>query len=387
LLKIFTLFTTEVDDPKAAVSDIALQLERQPLLKNTVGFFSCHADSIHSDVARAVCASLPFETVGTTTLANMLPDSSEEILLSFFVLTSDEAHFVTGLSQPILGEDEGLLRDAYKEAEAKLAGTPTFMLSVAPLLMNVGGDFFVDTLSKVSNGISHFGTVTIDHTLDYPESRVIHNGAAYENRFAFILASGIRPDFIVTSVQGEKSLQDKGVVTASTGNQLISVNNLSVLDYLVGLGILTNDSESLKTINMYPFIVDYKDGTTPVARVIFAFTPEGAAVCGGSIPVGTVLKVGSIDAQEVVSSTQETLTKLTAKKRINGILMFSCIARYYTPGFSPISEMETVRDLMAKTDIPYHYTISGGEFCPVYNLDKTVSRNRNHNYTIVLCVF
>jgi hypothetical protein len=284
--------------------------------------------------------------------------------------------------------DEQILKAAYDDAAAKLSGKPSLMLSFAPLLMNVGGDFFVDTLTKVSNGVPNFGAVSVDHTLDYKEARVLYNGEAYPNRLALILVSGLSPRFIVTSIGGEKSLQDKGIVTAAQGNQLISVNNVSVLDYLVGLGIITKEPESIATVNMYPFLVDYGDGTTPVVRVIFAFTPEGAAVCGGDIPVGAVLKVGSIDAKAVVESTEQTLTKIIAKDGVNGILMFSCIGRHNTPGFSEVTEIEKVRSIMEQTAIPFQYTTVGGEFSPVYMMEETnVSRNRNHNDTIVMCVF
>jgi hypothetical protein len=98
--------------------------------------------------------------------------------------------------------------------------------------------------------------------------------------------------------------------------------------------------------------------------------------------------VGSIDAKAVVESTEQTLTEIVGRDKVNGILMFSCIGRYYTPGFSEVSEMEKVRSIMNKTTIPFQYTISGGEICPVYMRgESNVSRNRNHNDTIVMCVF
>jgi hypothetical protein len=387
MIKTFTLFTKEIDDPDIAVEEITAQLQNNTLLKNSIGIIACHADSISSGVVKAVCKSLPFRTVGTTTLSNMTPDSSGEILLSLFVITGDDVNFAPGLTEPILDENERPVVMAYNDAESALGAKPSLILSFAPLLMNVGGDFFVDSIAKASGGVPNFGTVTVDHTMDYHRAQIIYNGEAFSNRYAFVAVSGITPKFVVTSIGGEKSLQDKGVVTAAKGNQLVSVNNIPVLDYLVELGIIRNDPASLQAVNHYPFIVDYGDGTTPVVRVIFAFTPEGAAVCGGNIPVGAVLKVGSIDAGEVVSSTEATLKKVTAQPGINGILMFSCVGRYYTPGFSPVSEMEVVSALMKETDIQYQYIISGGEFCPMYNEDGTIIRNCHHNDTIVMCLF
>jgi hypothetical protein len=387
MIKTFTLFTAEIDEPDIAVKEINEQLKNNQLLKNSIGIIACHADSISSGVVKAVCESLPFTVVGATTLSNMTPGSSSEILLSLFVISGDGANFAAGLTEPVLDANENLVVAAYNKAESALGAKPSLILSFAPLLINVGGDFFSDAIAKASGGVPNFGTVCVDHTLDYRNAQIIYDGEACFNRYAFVAVSGITPEFAVTSIGGEKSLQDRGVVTASKGNQLISVNNVSVLDYFVGLGIIRNDPESMKTVNSYPFIVDYGDGTTPVVRVVFAFTPEGAAVCAGNIPVGAVLKVGTIDAKEVVASTEETVKKIIAQTGVIGILMFSCVGRYYTPGFSPVREMDAVRALMKETGIQYQYVVSGGEFCPMFNEDGTVIRNCYHNDTIIMCLF
>jgi hypothetical protein len=77
-----------------------------------------------------------------------------------------------------------------------------------------------------------------------------------------------------------------------------------------------------------------------------------------------------------------------AKKGVNGILMFSCIGRYYAPGYAPVNEVETIRSIMAQNDIPFQFTVSGGEFCPVYvNEQRDVTKNRLHNDSVVMCIF
>jgi hypothetical protein len=388
MVKTLTAFTAEVDDPDVAVTEIKTQLDKLKLLKHSIGILSCHADCISSNVVKEVCASLSFEVVGITTLINMVPASSGEILLSLFVITSDEAQFSTGITGAFSSPDESLIAGAYNKAAANLSEKPTLILNFAPLLSNVSAEFFVDAFTKVSDGVPVFGTVAVDHTFDYKETRVIYNGQAFAANDAFIIASGLPAQFFITSISAEKSLFGTGSVTASSENQLISVNNVSVLDYFLKLGILKNDPESLNTVNSYPFIVDYGDGTTPVVRNIFAFTPEGAAVCGGTIPVGARIRVGSIDAAAVVASSEKAIKTIIKQKGINGILMYSCIGRYYAPGFAPVNEVETIRAIMAQNDISYQFTVSGGEFCPVYvNEQNDVIKNRLHNDSIVMCVF
>ena len=68
------------------------------------------------------------------------------------------------------------------------------------------------------------------------------------------------------------------------------------------------------------------------------------------------------------------------------MIIFSCVGRYYTMGYSPMSEIEKIQSILDVTDIPFHFAYSGSELCPVSGpgSDNTMI-NRNHNDTIVVC--
>jgi hypothetical protein len=306
------------------------------------------------------------------------------------VISSDDVHFSVGLTDPIRSEDDAPLRRAYEAAVGKLAGEPALMFSYAPLLMNVGGDFFVNSFTEISGGIPNFGMLSVDHNSDYHESQIIHNGEAYLDRYAFVLLSGnIHPRFIMGSISSEKISREKGLVTAAQGNQLQTIDGKPVVEYLQSIGITRSEDGTIVGINSFPFIVDYNDGTTPIVVAMFANTPEGYAVCGGNIPVGATLSVGSINAEEILATTAATLTSALDSEKIRCILMFSCVGRYFSLGYQPMAEIEKVRELLKDTGIPYQFTYSGGELCPVYSREKgtSVTTNRSHNDTFVGCVF
>ena len=389
MIKSFTLFTDEIDDTQYAVEQITQQLQQsRPLLKNTIGIISCYADFVQTGTYQAICDALDFEIIGATSILSTTPDSDADILLSVMVLTSDDVSFATGLSSPIEKEDTSLVTAAYQSAAAKLDCAPSLILSYAPLLMNVSGDFFATVLDEISNGVPNFGTLAVDHTEDYQQSRVLYNGRAYADQYAFVLLGGdVHPRYYVASISNEKIFQEKGVVTASCGNQLQTVNNMPVADYLVGLGMKKEEDGSITGINSFPFLMDQNDGMMPIVRVMFALTPEGYAVCGGNIPVGATLSVGSINADEVLETTRDGISQVITNGNYDCLLMYSCVGRYFALGYNPQDEIEKVKSLLNDTGIPYHFAYSGCEICPVYSNDTALGNtiNRSHNDTLVIC--
>jgi hypothetical protein len=388
MIKAITAYTNEVDDVETAVSEILGQLRLDGgLLKNSVGLLICYAEFITSEAVRGICSALPFEALGSTTLGNATVGSGGRILLTLMVLTSDDVSFHVGLTAPLAGEDENALASAYSEAASAINGKPSLMLCFAPLLMNLSGDFFANAFSKISGGVPLFGMLSVDHNSDYHESSVILNGEAYLDRAAFVLLEGdVRPKFFIGSISSKKIFRQKGVVTASRGNQLQSVNNMPAVDYLLTLGLTKNDDGIISGINSFPFIVDYNDGSDPVVRATFYETPEGYVVCGGDMPVGATLSVGSIDADEVLSTAAEAAEAAVSSGKPDCLIIFSCVGRYFTMAYDPMGEIERIQHILGGTGIPYSIAYSGGELCPVpaSNGDGDIA-NRGHNDTLIIC--
>jgi hypothetical protein len=382
-----TLFahTSEIDDVQAAVAEITAQLDvEHKLLKNSVGLISCYVEFIDSGVVAALAGTLPFPIAGVTTIAAASNGEQGEMLLFLTILTADDVEFVLGITDSISGEDEAPLRAAWEKTGARRADKASLMLSFCPLLFNVSGDFFVDAWSAITGNVPNFGCLAVDHNRDYHESQTILNGEAYKDRYVFVLLYGnVEPRFFIGGIQEEKAFHEKGVVTASRGNQLQAVNGISVADYLSGLGLTRDEEGNIKGINSYPFILDYNDGTQPIIRVMFAVTPDGSAVCGGKIPVGATLTVGTIDGDEVLVSSAAALDQAVKAAEGKNVLIFSCIGRFFSLGYESAREMEKTQEVLKK--IPFHLCYSAGELCPVYGKDGALT-NRSHNDTMVICV-
>jgi hypothetical protein len=376
----------EADDVDVAVAEITGQLAGKTLLRHSVGIIACFADFISSGVIAALAEALPFPIAGTTTLAAATNGFQGEIVLILTVLTSNDVEFITGVTGPIKEEDETLLKAAWEKAVAGRTEKPGLMLSFAPLVQNVSGDFYVDAWSRIAGNVPNFGTLSVDHNHDYHEAQTILGKEAFLDRYVFILFYGkVEPEFFIGGISEEKAFREKGVVTSSLGNLLNGVNGVSVADYLASLGFEKDENGVLKGLNSFPFILNYNDGTPPVIRVIFAITPDGSAVCGGKIPIGASLTVGVINAEEVLATSSILLQKAKEKAQKEGksLLIFSCAGRYFAQGFNTTAEMDKAREILA--DTPFHLSYSGTELCPVTGKDRVIA-NRSHNDTIVVCV-
>ena len=389
MIKSYTAFTNEIDDAELAVSEILAQLELPgKLLKSSVGILSCYTEFVDLLVVKAICEALPFDVVGMTTIANAAPDEYGETMLNLLVLTSDDVEFVTGVTEKIDSEDEEIIRRGY-EAIARPGEKPSLMFSFVPLLLNVGGDFYINAFDKVSGGVPNFGSFAIEHgnTIEEHEKfKTVYNGIADSDRCSFVLAYGeTTPKFYVGTISDDKIFSEKGAVTTSSGNILETVDGMPMLDYLLSVGLSPSDVGSIPVASTFPIIVDSNDGMPPIVRVMLALMPEGHIVCGGEIPNGATISIGEFDPVEICKTTKRTIETALSENAEGTFIMFSCVGRYFVQGLNQTAEMKCVKEAMEGTNHPYFFAYSGGELCPISSPDGEFS-NRNHNNTFIICV-
>ncbi len=386
MIKTITALTHEIDEPKLAIKEIMDQTDPDNnLLKNSIGIITCYSEYVNEGIVKNLCDALSFPIVGTTTLANASGKDHGEDMLTLMVLTSDDVKFSAGLTDSITSADNSVIKKGYNNAMEGFDDNPSLIFAFAPLSQVVGGDFMVNALDKISDGTPVFGTIAVDHNPDYKDAAVIYEGEAYKDKMALILFHGeVHPKFVIASISKDVIMRDKDVVTASKGNQLQTVNYMSVVDYLTNLGMQKNDDGTIEGINSIPFVVDYGDGSQPVIRILFALTEDGSAVCGGDIPSGTSLSIGSINYDEVMNTTAEAIEAIKASENKDGAVIFSCVGRFFALGFEPYSEMEQITEKFSDGS-EYVLTYSGGELCPTYDENGKLY-NRFHNDTFVACL-
>lgn len=379
-----TAHTHEIDDAALAVSEILEQLDLEHnKRKHAAGILTCYTEFMETGVVKALCDALPFDVVGCTTLGIATAGQVGPMLLSLTMLTSDDVSFTSSITPSLFDEQVGNVTAGYAAATAGREGKPGLILAFAPLINHVGGELLVDTLDSASCGVPVFGTLGCDHNPDYRDTHAIHNGVCYPTAMALLLLWGdVHPRFLIASISEEKTQKEKAIITASDGNILQAVNGMPLLQYLKTLGIAQGNG--IEGMNAVPLIVDYNDGSKPVARAIYLITGDGHAVCGAAMPVDATLAIGSIDHDDVMRTSREAVRQALAQPDVSGMLMFSCLSRCYVLGADTMAELEGVRDLVPE-GLPYHVCYSGGEICPVYTPDgQTI--NRFHNFTYIVCI-
>lgn len=382
MIKALTAYTQEIDEVEDAVAEIMEQLDLSQLGKHSIGILTCYSEFIDTGVVAALCDSLPFDVIGCTTIGNATNGNLGRLDLNLTVITGDDVEFSAAVSTGLAKEQERPLREMYAKAIEKMDSKPVFMLAFMPLIYQIGGEVMLDILDDITH-LPIFGTLAVDHTNDYHESQTIFNGQAYPDALSMVVIAGnVSPKFMVTSLDEKKTLKQKAIITDSAANILKEVNGIPAIQYMQDLG-LTKEGV-IEGPNTIPFVVDFNDGTQPVIRAIFAQTPEGYAVCGGSMPVNSTLSIGSIDDRDVLETTQKMCGTISEQEEKNVILSFSCIGRNYALGTNTNAEMEALERTFGES-VPYQFAYSGGEVCPLADSDGML-KNRFHNDTIIACI-
>ena len=380
MIKTLTAATRELEDGKAAAGEILSMLDLgNNLLKNSLGIVSCFSEFEETGALKEICDSLPFECIGATTCLSAVDSEIDQVLFTLTVLTSDDCSFKT-ISIPITEKYEDsialLLTSLLDESEEK----PAFLLSYFPLINTIGGDVILTAIDQATGGIPLFGTMAIDHLIDYSTARTIHNGESYREALVMGAVYGASNfSFEIASLNESRIRTQKAIITESSGNILIGVNGRMAMEYLEEIGFIKEDLAT--GIGIIPLIIDHKHGTKPVARAAFALTPEGHVICGGTMPVNSTLSVGLVDMNDVLQTTENTLKPLIDTS--SAVLSYSCMARYLSLGAHYTAEAEKVREIAAHAT-KYLFAYSNGEICPLPDENGNL-KNYFHNYTIVFC--
>ena len=383
-MKMLNAWTLELDEPETAVAEILQQLDLENnLLSRAAGFVTCSYDFIETGILQAICDALPFEVVGCTTFANATNGEAGSMLLCLTVLTADDCSFASALSPPLKGDIISCLAGTYDEAAAKLDGPPKLVLAFVPMMDFLGGGLIIHALDKAVLSTPIFGTTACDSAKElYSRSYTIFNGQHTQDRLPMLLISGrVNPRFVVTATSKQHLRKQQAVITDSEGSLLKEINGVSVRSYLESIGLLQKGSEN--GLSSVSFMVNYDNGTQPLARAIYSLNKDGSAVCGGLMPKGSFLSFGRMEVEDILHSAEMSLKKVLLHEDINGIITFPCLGRNLILGMDYMREIELVQKTIPP-DLPVHLAYSGGEVCPVYD-ESGNTVNNFHNFTFVAC--
>lgn len=383
-MKMLTAYAYEVDECEYALDEILEQLDLpQNQRANSVGILTCHPDYFETGVAQYIAKELPFDVIGCTTVASMVNGVSEALLLTLTVFTSDEVFFSAGWS----GTDdptEQSVSALYLNLAQQLPAPPTMGIPLFPMMVELGGEEMLRFFESVSGDVPFFGTLAFDSTPDLSKCEMLYNGERCKHAICLLLMSGsVNPVFYIESLSEGQLQKHRAVITKSNNAIMMEVNDLPVLDYLRSIGIASG--EKFIGTGAVPLVVDFGDGTKPVARAVHKITDEGYAFCGGFMPEGVTIAIGAMTPDGIIK-TAETVSSAVAKHgKSDGVLMFPCGSRFLVMGATPYVESQLARKSVEQ-HMPYHLAYSGGEICPVYDQSGNPV-NRFHSFTFTACVF
>jgi len=390
MLKCASVHTYEIDDPEIAFEEIKSQLdEKITLLANTVGIVMCHPEFVGCGTLKYVCENLPFDTAGVTTSSQAVNDTAGELVLTIFVMTSDDVSFITSVTGDIEESVESAINAAYERIAESIPETPKLALLFPTVFAAHAGDDYVNAWQALLPKTPSFGTFAMDDTPNFDESESIYNGDGYKNAMSFVLCCGdINPRFIVGTVPEENVMPYTGEVTKSNGACVSEINNLNTYKYFESIGFENNGASAVNYLFL-PFAVNQKqradyDGI-PVIRVLMTFTEDGSAIFRGNVDEGSTFTLLKCEPEDVLTTTRKKVEEINRLPDVNGVLLFSCIVRrIVSMRENPLMELETAREAM-DADIPFMMGYAGGEICPT-DVRDGVPSNRYHNYSLAILV-
>lgn len=382
MIKMLTAATSEADDIEYAISDLLQQLNlEQSLLKNSVGLIMTHPDFYETGVAQEIGKRLPFDVIGGATSASMIGGSLELVMLSIAVLTSDDIEFSTHSTGTLTGDWKNQVKAHYDALSSGLSGTPSMIMPLFPLGIEVTNLDLFDELLSHCGDIPMFGTVAFK-TLT--ESIIQHNDNTDCHQIASIMMCGdVNPSFFVESLPEEKVQKEKAVITKSNNAILMEVDEKPVLEYLRSRGIST--SSDMVGAAAIPFFINTGEGAKEVARGFLDISPEGYAICGGRMTEGATLAIGSMEREDVIITAEKISKDIASCGKTGGALLFSCGSRSLVTGSSLVAETAFFEENVIPV-MPCQCAVSAGEIAPVISETGKVI-NFSHSYTIVACVF
>jgi len=394
MLKCASVYTYEIDDRTAALDEINKQInEKLTLLDNTVGIIMCHTEFISSGMLGYICVNLPFDVIGISTAAQAVNDEAGELILTIFVMTSDDVRFKTGLADNLKNGLDESVKSAYEAASEGETETPRLALIFPPILLKYyAGDDYVKTWQNLIPETPLFGTLAMDDTPTFEDSETIFKGKNSKNAMPFVLCYGnINPSFRIGTIPKEKVMHYTGEITKSSGSIIQEINGISAYKYFESIGF---EKDGVSSVNylFLPFLIDQRKRTDydgiPVIRVLSYFNEDGSATFHGNVDEGSTFTLLKCESEDILSTAKNCVNEVSEMKDVNGVLLFSCIVRRIVTmsgGNSDANEeFETVKKVLGPVT-PFMMGCAGGEICPTLGTSNTLT-NRYHEYTLVILI-
>jgi hypothetical protein len=396
MLKVYTAFTREIDDPSAAAKEILQQLNPDVnALKNTVGIIHFYYEFVDTEVCRTVINALPFETVGCVSSYAGSCEEYAEVALSVTMITGDDFHFSVKTVENVKDKSNAEVVEATKNIFSNFAKTekPKMVMPYLPPLQNFSGDDLVVTVNALPEAISLFGTIAFNMENVANSNYVLGEGRFSTDMLVFVAFYGnFEPKFhLTTSFEFEAGIGELATIDEADGTVLKSVNGMSAMAYLKKQGMITTDNAFEGSVWAIPAILNYSNGTQVVRSFLGVVEGTEYIFATGAMEEGAKISFTYLDADKTLASADKLLDEINAADG-NGVILYSCAARAWSLGSNYFAEAKKIvkfaEQYREKHNAIFNYSVaySGGEISPIIdNNGKQI--NVLHNYSLISCAF
>ncbi|MDR2400214.1 MAG: FIST C-terminal domain-containing protein [Deferribacteraceae bacterium] len=354
MVKLLTAHTTEVDDELLALEEISQRLDlRKNRRKNSIALIFRHKYFSNESFFRKLEAFLSMKVITITTILSSTNDAYGGISLSVSVLTSDTAEFATGISE---SSDPA---DLYTQTAAKTALSPKAIFVFSTIYYTFSGSEQVRILSETSGNLPIFGSVSCTLPHSENDDSIYYDGTFHAGCLVIILLCGdFKASFSSLTSPINKFLVRNIEVTKTEKNILKELDGKPAATFLREAGVIHDGIDALSLLSLP--LCSEKGGKVSHIWIMDTVHDNGDIVCHTDISEGKTISVGLMEQNHILNSVTKFLEENIEGKNKNFII-FSCAVRSIALGFNYDAEVAFVSQ---KTNTPYLFAYSGGEYCP-----------------------
>jgi len=394
MIKMRTAFTAEIDDPEAAVEEIAGQLdlpEGKDL--NRLCLLHCHAEFCESGVTEALAAYLN-ETAGGevplcgfTAASSSVPGFKNDLGLTIALLESPDIRFLSSsaprLTLETLGHDIDALCAPFSPwAQAAGKEKPAMLLAFLPVTGSLSGERIISEIDKRTGGTPLFGGLSSSESDIVRGSNVVYGGKACNHGAVLVgLYGDIKPEFCTADVRTSDIVPIEATVTKAQGNTLFEIGGVKALEYLRKSGLVAADAGMMHAV---PLLFTLEDGSRVIRNPVTADEDTGSITLTGEVPQKASMGLAIFNNEVIRETTEEGLRLVREKAGGRPVILYSCmVRRWFFLGQSDL-EQTLVQDILGGAS-PFIFAYAGGEVLPTRTRDGGLA-NRLQNESIIMCV-
>jgi hypothetical protein len=391
MIKLYTAFTEEIDDPAIAAEEILAQLNPAANMRaDTVGMIFFSAEFAENDILLRFAELMPFPLIGCVSNYTGASGAYGDFAVSVTMLTGDDVRFRVDIIEGMDVKSTDELQTEFNNLciELHRHEKPRLIMPFIPPYAHFSIDNLLHSMFSVENPALFFGPTAFNLDGIPGTNYVTGKGRVSGGLCAYLTFYGeVEPKFYITcSYDMDEISGEEVTVTDYSIASLKTVNDIPVLEYLQNKGVISESGNCGAGITAIPAAISYTYGLK-AACALLGVEEDGSILTARSLEVGAKIAFSHLDDSRTLQGIKDLIYNVEFNKH-SEFIAFSGAARAWAFGANYLTELEE----FAKCPLTYAVAYSGAEICPIPHdgcayEDGSPLRNMVHNYTMVACSF